>query len=106
MALSVAVCAALWPHAREATAILAAQDDPAALSDIHINSALRSNRALIADHIEAALAEAIPISPTASSNSPVTRALPSAANCRNAPAMPLPKRVRRRILPNALPPVW
>jgi len=57
MALSVAVCAALWPHAREATAILAAQDDPAALSDIHINSALRSNRALIADHIEAALAE-------------------------------------------------
>src|SRR5689334_2359805 len=57
MALSVAVCAALWPHAREATAILAAQDDPAALSDIHINSALRSNQALIADHIEAALAE-------------------------------------------------
>ncbi len=57
MALSVAVCAALWPHAREATAILAAQDDPAVLSDIHINSALRSNKALVADHIEAALAE-------------------------------------------------
>src|SRR5438270_482973 len=57
MALSVAVCAALWPHAREATAILAAQDDPATLSDIHINSALRSNQALVADHIEAALAE-------------------------------------------------
>ena len=34
LALSVAVCAALWPHAREAGAILAAQDDPAALSDI------------------------------------------------------------------------
>ena len=57
MALSVAVCAALWPRAREATAILAAQDDPATLSDIHINSALRSNQALVADHIEAALAE-------------------------------------------------
>ena len=56
MALSVAVCAALWPHAREAGAILAAQDDPAALSDIHINSALRSNQALVADNIEAALA--------------------------------------------------
>ena len=48
MALSVAVCAALWPHAREAGALLAAQDDPAALSDIHINSALRSNQALVA----------------------------------------------------------
>ena len=47
--LSVAVCAALWPHAREAGAILAAQDDPAALSDIQINSALRSNPALVAD---------------------------------------------------------
>ena len=56
MALSVAVCAALWPHAREAGAILAAQDDPAALSDIHVNSALRSNQALVADNIEAALA--------------------------------------------------
>src|SRR4051812_45008342 len=57
MALSVAVCAAVWPHAREATAILAAQDDPAALSDIHINSALRSNQALVAENIETALAE-------------------------------------------------
>ena len=58
MALSVAVCAALWPHAREAGAILAAQDDPAALSDIQINSALRSNQALVAQNIETALAEA------------------------------------------------
>src|SRR3954471_8981286 len=56
MALSVAVCAAVWPHAREATAILAAQDDPAALSDIHINSALRSNQVLVAENIETALA--------------------------------------------------
>ena len=57
LALSVAVCAALWPHAREAGAILAAQDDPAVLSDVRINSALRGNQALVAEHIEAALAE-------------------------------------------------
>ena len=57
MALSVAVCAALWPHARNAGAVLAAQDDPAALSDIQIDSALRSNRALLSQNIEAALAE-------------------------------------------------
>jgi hypothetical protein len=57
MALSVAICAALWPHAREAGAILIAQDDPAALSDIQINSALRSNQALVAQNIEAALTE-------------------------------------------------
>ena len=47
-----------------------------------------------------------PISPTASSNLPVTRALPSATSCRSASAMPLLTRVRHRILPNALPPVW
>lgn len=57
MALSVAVCAALWPHARDAGTILAAREDPAALSDIQINSALRSNQALVAQNIEAALSE-------------------------------------------------
>ena len=56
LALSVAVCAALWPHARDAGAILAAQDDPAALSDLQLNSALRNNQALVAENIEAALA--------------------------------------------------
>jgi len=56
MALSVAVCAALWPHAREATAILAAQDDPVELSDIQLDSALRNNQAVVAENIEAALA--------------------------------------------------
>src|ERR1700726_452310 len=49
-------CALLWPHARDAGAILAAQDDPAALSDIQLNSALRDNQAVIAENIEAALA--------------------------------------------------
>lgn len=57
MAFSVALCAALWPHARDAGSILAAQDDPAALSDLHVDSALRSNRGLLTEHIEAALAE-------------------------------------------------
>jgi hypothetical protein len=50
------VCALLWPHARDAGAILAAQDDPAALSDIRLNSALRDNQPVIAANIEAALA--------------------------------------------------
>jgi hypothetical protein len=49
-------CALLWPHARDAGAILAAQDDPAELSDIQFNSALRNNRAIIEQNIEAALA--------------------------------------------------
>src|SRR6185436_10422849 len=56
MALSAAVCAALWPHARDAGAILAAQDEPAQLADLQLNSALRNNPALVAENIEAALA--------------------------------------------------
>src|SRR3984957_4391654 len=56
VAFSAAACAALWPHARESGAILVAQDDPAQLSDLQINSALRNNQSLVADHIERALA--------------------------------------------------
>ncbi len=56
MALSAVACAALWPHARDAGAILAAQNDPAELSDLQLNSALRNNRAVIEQNIEAALA--------------------------------------------------
>ena len=56
MGLSAVACAALWPHAREAGAILAAQDDPAVLSDLQLNSALRNNAAVLAENIEAALA--------------------------------------------------
>jgi hypothetical protein len=48
--------AVLWPHARDAGAILAAQDDPAVLSDLQLNSALRNDQAVIAENIEAALA--------------------------------------------------
>ena len=56
MAVSAAACVALWPHARDAAAILAAQDDPAVLSDLQLNSALRNNQAMLAENVEAALA--------------------------------------------------
>jgi hypothetical protein len=53
---SVAALAAVWPRAREATVILAAQDDPAELSDARLNSVLRNNQQVVSDNIEAALA--------------------------------------------------
>jgi hypothetical protein len=56
MAGCAVACALLWPHARDAGAILAAQDDPAALSDLRLNSALRDSPETIAQNIEAALA--------------------------------------------------
>src|SRR6202140_5021220 len=49
-------CAVVWPHARDSWAILAAQDDPAELADVQINSALRNSQKIIAENIEAALA--------------------------------------------------
>ena len=58
--VGTALCAVafimLWPQARDAAAILAAQDDPAVLSDLQLNSVLRNKSAAIADNIEAALA--------------------------------------------------
>jgi hypothetical protein len=45
----------LWPHARDASALLLAQDDPAALADLQLNAALQNNQA-VAQNIEAALA--------------------------------------------------
>ena len=56
LAASAAVCAALWPHARDAGAVVLAQDDPAELSDVQISAALRNNQALVSEQIEAALA--------------------------------------------------
>jgi hypothetical protein len=56
MAASVAVGAALWAPARDAYAVLAAQDDPAELSGLQLNSALRNNPGVITENIEAALA--------------------------------------------------
>jgi hypothetical protein len=57
---SAVMCAAafalVWPHARDAGAVLVAQDDPAALSDLQLDSAFRNNPALAKENIEAALA--------------------------------------------------
>jgi hypothetical protein len=57
--VGLAVCATsavlLWPHARESGAILAAQDDPVALSDLQVNAALRQDKTLIARNIDDAL---------------------------------------------------
>ncbi|MGM4988811.1 hypothetical protein [Tardiphaga sp. 841_E9_N1_2] len=56
----VAVCATagllLLPHARDAGAVLAAQDDPVALADAQLSSALRNDPAVLARNIEDALA--------------------------------------------------
>lgn len=52
---SAAVFSLLLPHAREAGSLLLAQDDPVALSDSQINSALRTNAATIGLGIEQAL---------------------------------------------------
>jgi hypothetical protein len=56
MAVCAAACALLWPHARDAARILAAQDDPAELSELQLNSALRNSRDVVEQNIEAALA--------------------------------------------------
>jgi len=61
IAFSAAVCAALWPHAREAGAVVLAQDDPAELSDVRIDAVLQKNQSQknqsdVAEQIEAALA--------------------------------------------------
>jgi hypothetical protein len=56
MAGCAVACALLWPHARDAGAILAAQDDPAQLSELQLNSALRNSPEIVAQNIEAALA--------------------------------------------------
>ena len=55
-AVCAVACVLLWPHAREAGALLAAQDDPARLSDLQVNSALRDNQAVVTENINAALA--------------------------------------------------
>ena len=49
--------ALVWPHAREAGALLSAQNDPAELSELKLNSVLRSNEGVVVQNIETALAE-------------------------------------------------
>jgi ATP-dependent protease HslVU (ClpYQ) peptidase subunit len=56
VAASAAIFAALWPHARDAGAVVLAQDDPVELSDARINAILLKNQAVVAEQTEAALA--------------------------------------------------
>src|ERR1700761_3201525 len=49
-------CALVLPRAHDAGSILAAQNDPAALADAQLNSALRDHDLAVANQIEAALA--------------------------------------------------
>jgi hypothetical protein len=56
MAVCTAALVQIAPQARDAFAILWAQDDPSELADVRLNSALRNGPALVAENIEAALA--------------------------------------------------
>jgi hypothetical protein len=56
MAACAVACVLLWPQARDSAHVLAAQDDPAALSDIRINAVLQNDNSVITGNIEAALA--------------------------------------------------
>ena len=56
VAVSATACGLLWPHAREAGALLAVQDDPVALSEFQLNSALANELGAIERNIEASLA--------------------------------------------------
>jgi hypothetical protein len=58
MVASGTALVAVWPRAHEAASVLAAQDDPAELSDLQVNSALRNSKNIniLTEQIEAALA--------------------------------------------------
>ena len=56
MAVCMAALVQTAPQARDAFAILWAQDEPSELADVRLNSALRNGTALVAENIEAALA--------------------------------------------------
>jgi hypothetical protein len=56
MVVCAVLCALLWPRARDAAFILAAQDDPAVFAEAQLNSALRTEPAVVSENIEAALA--------------------------------------------------
>ena len=56
MAACAVTCALLWPHARDAAAVLSAQNDPVRLSDIRLNAVMQNDNAVISRNIEAALA--------------------------------------------------
>ena len=55
VAVSAAAFAVLWPHARDAGTLLLVQDDPVALSDMQMKSALRNDPSTISQNVDAAL---------------------------------------------------
>src|SRR5437763_5557469 len=56
MVVCAVFCALLWPRAHDAALILAAQDDPAEFAEARLTSAMRTEPAVVTEHIEAALA--------------------------------------------------
>lgn len=56
LAISAVALVAAWPHARYSAKLIAAQDDPASLSDLQIAEALRRDQGMISRQVEAALA--------------------------------------------------
>ncbi|MGY3451696.1 hypothetical protein [Bradyrhizobium sp. USDA 4353] len=60
LAVSAAIGAALWPHAQASLAVVAAQEDPARLSELQVASLLRDDPARIARGIDEALAAGDP----------------------------------------------
>jgi hypothetical protein len=55
MAVCATALAQVAPRAHDAFAVLAAQDEPADLADLQVNSAMRNNPALVSDQIEGSL---------------------------------------------------
>ncbi|MGX7741116.1 hypothetical protein [Rhodopseudomonas parapalustris] len=60
LAISAVALVAVWPRAQHGAAMMAAQDDPAKLSDLQTAEALRQDRGLIARQTEAALSAGDP----------------------------------------------
>ncbi|PZA13929.1 hypothetical protein DNX69_00405 [Rhodopseudomonas palustris] len=60
LAISAVALIALWPRAQHGAAMIAAQDDPAKLSELQIADALRQDRGIIARQTEAALSAGDP----------------------------------------------
>ncbi|WP_257166674.1 hypothetical protein [Bradyrhizobium sp. SRS-191] len=60
LAVSAAIGVALWPHAQASLAVVAAQDDPANLSELQVAFMLRADPVLIARNIDDALAAGDP----------------------------------------------
>ena len=78
-------CALLLPRAHDAGALLAAQNDPAKLSDLQLNSVLRNSPDTLAQNIEAALAAGDP---------DLANSFVELAATRN---VPLPENLSRRV---------